>query len=250
MRSTAGRTCGVSAIKLTEYRAIAPKPLTPWWASLSPSFKHIQKEALPPGVATGMSMDAFVAYPGVYLKYLLDRAVERGARTYRTSLPTDGGLDGVVTAAKEVCIRDSGRGVLAVVNATGLLARDICPQDSLVPVRGQTLLVKGESKELRTMIGEKPGEVLAVIPRVGTGTTIVGSTRGPGRWDLEPDEKDTKWLIKEAELMAPELFESGKLEIMKVNVGLRPSRKGGARVELENVGRDMVVHQYGHDGAG
>jgi len=49
--------------------------------------------------------------------------------------------------------------------------------------------------------------------------------------------------------LAPELTE-GKgieaLDIVRHNVGLRPSRHGGPRLELENIeGTGLVVHNYG-----
>ena len=49
----------------------------------------------------------------------------------------------------------------------------------------------------------------------------------------------------------PELLnQNGEFEVSGVQVGLRPGREGGARVEKEVRGGICVVHAYGHGGAG
>lgn len=40
------------------------------------------------------------------------------------------------------------------------------------------------------------------------------------------------------------------LEVIRHVVGLRPSRKGGVRLEKEILGDMIVVHNYGHGGYG
>ena len=205
-------------------------------------------------------MPSFVASPTLYLTHLLNRAKEMGARTHDIRLPSDKGLEGLLAAAKEVVETEGSYSAPpstadVYVNATGLFAREFVPgeREKMIPVRGQTLLVRGEFPELITKIYSTRGDVLAVIPRVGTGTTVIGSTRGPGREDLGPDERETEWLLREGRSVAPDLFkgEEGRGEVVGVNVGLRPSRRGGARVELEMLETgEVVVHQYGHDGAG
>jgi len=62
----------------------------------------------------------------------------------------------------------------------------------------------------------------------------------------------TRSILKDCKFLAPELLnESGDFEVLSVQCGLRPSRKGGPRVEPEIVDRTFaVVHSYGHAGAG
>lgn len=46
-------------------------------------------------------------------------------------------------------------------------------------------------------------------------------------------------------------WEGQEFEVVSVLAGLRPGRKGGARVEVEGkIGGLWVVHSYGHAGAG
>ena len=63
------------------------------------------------------------------------------------------------------------------VNATGLGARELVPDEGVFPVKGQTVLVKGEAREARTRDG-----IRYVIPRTGSGTTVLGTTREVGVW--------------------------------------------------------------------
>lgn len=52
--------------------------------------------------------------------------------------------------------------------------------------------------------------------------------------------------------MAPELLtaEDGGFEVISVQCGLRPGRKGGPRLESEVFGGRTIVHAYGHAGGG
>jgi hypothetical protein len=50
--------------------------------------------------------------------------------------------------------------------------------------------------------------------------------------------------------LAPELMKDGAFKIIGVNVGRRPAREGGIRVEIERMGDKMVLHHYGHGGVG
>ena len=68
----------------------------------------------------------------------------------------------------------------AFVNATGLGAKVLVGDDNMFPTRGQTITVKGEASALRTR--EAVDDVKYVIPRVGSGTTILGGTREKGSW--------------------------------------------------------------------
>lgn len=65
------------------------------------------------------------------------------------------------------------------------------------------------------------------------------------------DETTVK-ILEGCKGLAPELLrENGEFEVLSSQVGLRPSRKGGPRVEVEVLeGGEVVVHSYGHSGAG
>lgn len=50
--------------------------------------------------------------------------------------------------------------------------------------------------------------------------------------------------------LCPELGKPEDLKVIRHGLGLRPSRKGGARVEREAMDGRSVVHSYGAGGAG
>lgn len=66
---------------------------------------------------------------------------------------------------------------LIFVNASGLGAKVLVPDDAMFPVRGQTVLVKREARYAKTMNDNR-----YIIPRPGSGTTILGGTREVGNW--------------------------------------------------------------------
>ena len=160
----------------------------------------------------------------------------------------NGGFAGALDFADKL-IREHGLGdIYAFVNATGLGARELVPDDKMYPTRGQTVVVKGEAEKATTFEGKD--NIRYVIPRIGSGTSILGGTKQAGNWGTEVDDQTTKDILEDCKVLAPELLKDGEFEVVKVVVGLRPSREGGARVEKENVDGRWVVHSYGHSGAG
>ena len=120
-------------------------------------------------------------------------------------------------------------------------------------VRGQSVLVKGEASRISTRVGKTKNDIRVVIPRPGSGTSIIGVTKEPGIWDTSVNEDITQQFMRECKELAPELLdEVGEFEVLSVQVGLRPARKGGPRVEAEEVleGGELIIHEYGHSGAG
>lgn len=77
--------------------------------------------------------------------------------------------------------------------------------------------------------------------------------RDPNRVrSINVSDETTASILEGCKPLAPELLNSnGEFEVLSVQCGLRPSRKGGPRVEVEVVGGEyLVVHSYGHAGAG
>lgn len=67
----------------------------------------------------------------------------------------------------------------------------------------------------------------------------------------EVDKKTTEAILRRAKVLGPELMNAdGEFDVVSEQVGLRPSREGGPRVELAEIDGKRVVHSYGHSGAG
>lgn len=69
----------------------------------------------------------------------------------------------------------------------------------------------------------------------------------------------TTLILDRCRPIAPELLDAdGKFEVLSVQVGLRPSRHGGPRMEVEMLDEEeigskapiFVCHNYGHHSAG
>ena len=50
--------------------------------------------------------------------------------------------------------------------------------------------------------------------------------------------------------LVPKTGEVTELSVIRHGVGLRPMREGGIRLEKERIGKEWVVHNYGHAGYG
>ena len=167
-------------------------------------------------------------------------------------MPTEGGIEGAVSGARKVVALEQHEQLHAVINATGLRARELVDDKNLYPIRGQTVRVNGVARAVTTRLGATKGDVVAVMPRPGSGVTVVGVTVEPEVWKTGVEDDQVPRLLERGKALAPELLnENGDFGVVLVGVGLRPGRKGGARVELEVLGSGLIiVHEYGHAGAG
>ena len=112
------------------------------------------------------------------------------------------------------------------------------------------------------------GEGTYMIPRPGTkytDTVLLGGTFQPGDWDTSIHMDVAQRIFERCAAVTPSLKDRGVTKILKHQVGLRPAREGGARVESEVVkfplssthdlvpwdpaglehGSMQVVHAYG-----
>lgn len=229
----------------------APAPSTAtdiWWSPHVTSFVPLPTSALPAntGIASGVAFTTVTIDVPIHLASLLSRFRSLGGKVIRATLPTHDGFFAALNLAAELVQDD----VYAFINATGLGARALVPDAKMYPTRGQTVLVRGEASKVSTFEGI--GLIRYVIPRKGSGISVLGGTKQAENWDTKPDEQTTREILEGCKALAPELLGAdGEFEVLKVQVGLRPSREGGARVEREVVGeRWKVLHAYGHSGAG
>lgn len=157
---------------------------TEWWHTTVQSLAPVPHSSLPPGTRSGLTYTTICLDAPTHLVSLLRQFRDAGGKLVKAQLPTEQGLGGTLTAASELLKGGGGKeGKVGVevdvwVNATGLSAKWVCGDESMYPIRGQTVLVKGEAKGARTWVDG--GRY--VIPRPGSGTTILGGTREVGNW--------------------------------------------------------------------
>ena len=207
-----------SGVRLTPGTEVfrTPQP-EPWWRSAVPSLDRVVD--LPDGYADGWSFTAPVVDMSVYLGWLAKRVDELGGTLTRLNL------------------RDLPRGPELVVNCSGLGARLLGSDQSVVPVGGQVVYV--EQVGLDRWWLDSPGPTY-VVPRERD--IVVGGTAAEGDWSRTPSPEVARAILDRATRLVPALRDA---KVLRHKVGLRPVRPA---VRLERVGD--VVHCYGHGGAG
>lgn len=126
---------------------------------------------------------------------------------------------------------------------------------SLVPARGQIVVVSNNASKMISISGTDDGddEACYVMTRAAGGGTVLGGSYQKGNWDPQVDPNLAVRIMKRAVELCPDLT-GGKgiehLDVIRHGVGLRPVREGGTRVEKERIGDTLVVHNYGAGGAG
>ena len=223
-----------------------------------------------PRITAGAKFDSVAINVPRHLLHLLRQAQDMGAviiqqrleiRPDQANADRERSLTSVLQAAEAVIKDREARNevqssrVDVFVNAMGLTAGRICADENMYPIKGQTVLVKGEAKAIRTRQGKRAnGEkyIAYCIPRPGSGTTILGGSKEEGNRNGDVDGSITKCILSDCRILAPELMtgKNREFEVVSAQVGLRPARRGGARLEGEIVGGRPVVHAYGHSGAG
>ena len=128
-----------------------------------------------------------------------------------------------------------------IVNCTGLGARVIADDDSLIAIRGQTIRVKAPwIKQFASADG------VYVYPS-SDGHVTLGGIKQLGREDMSVDPHDRQWLWDKCLELQPSLKGA---EVVRDWVGLRPFRQP-IRVESETLANGRrIVHNYGHGGNG
>lgn len=203
-------------------------------------FQVLAMKEVKEGVKWGGVYDTWVVNVAVYCRWLLRGLERRGVRVVKCRL-------GCVDEAWDVVESLGVRGGRTVVNCSGRGFGD----GKMNVIRGQTVLVRQQAEGTVTRQC-KDGAWSFLIPRPLGGGTIVGGTKEVGDWEGRVRVETRERLLKRAVECFPEFVdELGKFEVLRDNVGRRPWREGGVRVEEEVLGKGRrVVHGYGAGGRG
>jgi D-amino-acid oxidase len=138
-------------------------------------------------------------------------------------------------------------GARVVVNCTGLGARGLVPDAGMRAVRGQLVLVENPGVDTWfTAADRASAETTYFFPQPGR--LILGGTAEEDDERLSPDPAVTAGIIARCARIRPEIADA---RVLGHRVGLRPARTGGVRLEAERrPDGGLLVHDYGHGGAG
>jgi D-amino-acid oxidase len=208
-------------------RASAPGP---WWRDAVPDLDPMPPDELPDGYADGWALDLPVADMSRYLPWLERRLTELG---------------GTVVERRLGSLEEGLEEVSVVVNCAGLGAARLAGDDDVVPVRGQVVVVERPPGLDEWLLDQSDERALTyVVPREET--VVLGGTAEVGSTELQPDPVTAEAIRKRSGALVPAVTEA---RVLEHRVGLRPGRSA-VRLEREERSQGVVVHCYGHGGAG
>lgn len=134
-----------------------------------------------------------------------------------------------------------------VVNCTGLGARELVPDAGVRPVRGQLVAVENPGiEEWYTEADPASAATTYFFPQPGR--LVLGGTAEADDPRTEPDPETAREIVARCARIRPEIADA---RVLGHRVGLRPAREAGVRIEAEALpGGGLLVHNYGHGGAG
>ncbi|KAG1140651.1 hypothetical protein G6F37_006417 [Rhizopus arrhizus] len=217
-----------------------------WTKKLYDNFQIIPKKDLIAGASHGYSFSSFTANVPKYLKWLLETFKSLGGRIERRSVES---IEQVIRQYQKADI---------VINCTGLGSSKLkdVEDTTLCPVRGQTVLV--HAPHIKTQYYDDDSVCWTyIIPR-DDGQVICGGTIDPVNRATAPDQDIAKDILSRVYQLCPQITHGKGPESFKIishNVGFRPARRDGIRIEKETKfysdGRKVIVcHNYGHGSHG
>jgi D-amino-acid oxidase len=203
----------------------------PGWVTGLPGFRMCGPAELPTGMVTGWQYRSPVASMPVYLEYLMDRFTARG---------------GQLEVATVVSLAEAARAAPVVVNCTGAAAHHLVPDPEVRPVRGQAVIVTNPGlTDFLVVPTEDGAEFTYLFPH--DDTVVLGGTEQPGNWSMDPDPETSQRILARCAAIEPRLAGAG---ILAERVGLRPARPR-VRLDAERTATGgLLLHNYGHGGAG
>lgn len=228
---------------------VAPGALPGWGAELD-GLRECTPAELPAGFGHGWHFSAPLLYMPAYLGYLLARLERVGGQV------ESGTVTSLAGAAREA-------GARAVVNCAGTGAAALVPDPEVIPVRGQVVVAANPG--VREFFIGLPGDSSELVYLFPHGDVVVlGGTEVAGQESLVPDPAVAGRILADCARVEPRL---NGAQVIAHRVGLRPFRprvRLGAERQGEPPGRPgagshgagrgldqpLVVHNYGHGGAG
>jgi D-amino-acid oxidase len=202
----------------------------PDWGDRLDGFRMCDAGELPQGFAIGWRFIAPLIDMPTYLAYLQRRLTDAG---------------GVIQSKRISTLEEAAAAAPVVINCTGIGARALVPDPDVMPIRGQLVVVRnpGITEFFSEDTGLSP-DLLHFSPHADT--VVLGGQAAPCDWNLEPDLELASAIVARCAEVEPRL--RGAL-VIGHRVGLRPTRPE-IRVEAVDLGGTLLIHNYGHGGAG
>ncbi|KAF9890101.1 hypothetical protein FE257_006262 [Aspergillus nanangensis] len=226
----------IRRVRMEDFYDDDKNPEEVWWKVL-PEFRVLPAHVLPKGAKAGTSYTTLVLNPSIFLPWLKQQLEGWGVEFRRMHLNA---LSDASHLRHDV-----------LINATGIGSKflsDIADQDVEL-VRGQTLIVKSDYQKM--FMHDNGKDYTYAIPRMD-GTVILGGIRQPDSTNPEVDLEISKDIVRRLNADLPNVFSAdlAEYDIIGHNVGIRPGRSSGIRIERDLRGGQNIVHVYGFSGGG
>jgi len=222
-----------SGVRMLTSMEVGRLPIAaPEWAPLVAGVRPCTAGELPAGYSHGYRFVLPAIDMPTYLAFLLARLE---------------GAGGTLQQHAVTSLEALSASVPAVVNCTGMGARELVGDRLLRPVRGQLVIVANPGVEIglvETEDGEHSAELTFLIPHGAT--LVLGGTSQPGDERRHPDPAITQAIVARCARLDPRVQQA---RILAERVGLRPERPQ-VRVGAERPGSARIWHNYGHGGSG
>jgi len=185
--------------------------------------KVIPKEQLAPNVLKAYDVLVPLIETQIFLPYLQDLFTKRNVLFEKKIINDFGEL-----SAFDI-----------IVNCTGLGARKLCHDESVIPIRGQVALLETDTRMPIYMDNETP---LYIVPRKDA--MIVGGTYERDVYEPITEPETLERILANAYNVFPQLKQH---KVIGNWAGLRPYRP---QVRIEHEAGTNIIHNYGHGGSG
>ncbi|HEX2361223.1 MAG TPA: FAD-dependent oxidoreductase [Jiangellaceae bacterium] len=202
----------------------------PWWMRAVRHVRHCDAAELPAGFVDCFVFTTPVIEMPIYLSYLLRRFQAGG---------------GVIEQRAVGMLAEVASGERVIVHCTGVGAKDLVPDTSVTPIRGQVVCVDNPGIDQVLLDEGDPDGITYIVPR--STDCILGGTAEVGADGLEPDPEIAREILHRCAQLEPRLHEA---RVLSHKVGLRPGRPSIRLETVELPDARPCVHNYGHGGAG
>jgi len=237
------RETGVLLRPVHELVASAQTPalvdMDPDWVGQLPGFYQLERPQLPPNYRRGYGYRAFVIDMPRYLPWLVARVRNKGGRIKNRRVVSLKSLG----RWEKIGLPGQGSGV--IVNCAGLGARELNSDPATYPLMGQ--VVRTENPGLTHVVVDEgnPGGLTYIVPR--TDDCILGGTTTRGQEQVEICGDTTESILARCRALEPKLVGA---KVLSTNAGLRPCRPEVCLMDVDTSLGYVLVHNYGHGGAG
>uniref|UniRef100_A0A1A9X595 FAD dependent oxidoreductase domain-containing protein n=1 Tax=Glossina brevipalpis TaxID=37001 RepID=A0A1A9X595_9MUSC len=226
---------GVCLIPVTRV-ATTDTPIADFWKDIVYGFQHLTQTQLnelnryrEKEFKSGIQFMTFTSEPRLLLPYLMKRFQRQGGRILEQK------IENIYNFIK---VTDYD----VVINCVGLGALKLLNDTNMYPIRGQVSRIK--APWLYSVLLDESDDGNYIIPN--STTVVLGGTHQENNFNTSVCSKDKKFILDGCKHIIPALNDAQHLYDW---VGLRPGRTS-VRLELEQCGEKLLIHNYGHGGSG